>query len=108
MLFINIYDIKEYCSISQNKIANNYLKCILTTVYNIQKLFLFIEVNAQQELCRFLIELLNQAVRLHKEKQHDEIKSFVELCKITSVLLDEQKNKSYKYLINQNLDYLLN
>ena len=108
MLIIIIYDIKEYCSISQNKIANNYFECLLITVYSIQKLFLFIEVNAQEELCRLLIGLLNQAVRLHKEKQHDEIKSFVELCKITSVLLDEQKNKNYKYLINQNLDYLLN
>jgi hypothetical protein len=83
------------------------LKIILITVYSIQKLFLFIKLNAQQELCRFLIELLNHAIILGNNQQ-DEIRDLVALCKKTSVLLDENENKSYKYLINQKFDSLLN
>ena len=83
------------------------MKIILITVYSIQKLFLFIKLNAQQELYRFLIELLNHAIILGNNQQ-DEIRDLVALCKKTSVLLDENENKSYKYLINQKFDSLLN
>lgn len=82
------------------------MKIILITVYSIQKLFLFIKLNAQQELCRFLIELLNHAIILGNNQQ-DEIRDLVALCKKTSVL-DGNENKSYKYLINQKFDSLLN
>ena len=76
---------------------------ILFTIYYIQKLFSF--ADDCQELCRFSIELLNQAVRLHADNSNVEIKNITNLCKNNLVLIDE-KYKNYIYLISKTFDDL--
>ena len=63
-----------------------------------------------QEISRFLVEILNHAVRL-KERQTKRLSSnqqdLARLSLKNLSLIDENVNKNYKYLLKQSLDRFL-
>ena len=63
-----------------------------------------------QEISRFLVEILNHAVRL-KERQVKRLSSnqqhLARLSLKNLSLIDENVNKNYKYLLKQSLDRFL-
>lgn len=105
--------LKDWCLKIQNE--QDSFECIFVTLYSLEKLFLFVKPMELQDVFRFAVELLNQAVQLSnkgKATVSQKHASLIQICIDNLQLMTEEDSsgarKNYKYLLRQNLENLLN
>ena len=99
------FNLKEIINTEATKNSENALNLIFLTMYFTSKIILSLE---SSELFCFLIEISKTALKLKSLNNNVLLnKRLIQISKDLIELVDN-KLKNYKYLLNQNLDSILN